>query len=29
VRKTDEPVLAAAPAGNGKGQHKDDGFEEF
>jgi methyl-accepting chemotaxis protein len=30
VRKTDEPVLAAVPVGgNGKGQHKDDGFEEF
>jgi methyl-accepting chemotaxis protein len=29
MRKTDEPVLAAVPAGNGKGQHKDDGFEEF
>ena len=29
VRKTDEPVLAAVPAGHGKGQHKDDGFEEF
>ena len=29
VRKTDEPVLAAAPAGNGKRQHKADGFEEF
>jgi len=29
MRKTDEPVLAAVPAGNGKGQHGDDGFEEF
>jgi hypothetical protein len=29
VRKTDEVVLAAAPGGNGKGHHGDDGFEEF
>jgi methyl-accepting chemotaxis protein len=30
VRKTDEVLMPVAPAaGNGKGQHKDDGFEEF
>ena len=29
VRKTDEPVLAAVPAGNGAAHHKDEGFEEF
>jgi methyl-accepting chemotaxis protein len=30
VRKTDEVLMPAAPAaGNGKGQHKDDGLEEF
>jgi hypothetical protein len=28
-RKTDVPVLAAAPAANGKTHHADDGFEEF
>jgi methyl-accepting chemotaxis protein len=28
-RKTDVPVLAAAPATNGKTHHPDDGFEEF
>ena len=30
VRKTDEVLTSVAPAGgNGTGQHKDDGFEEF
>ena len=30
VRKTDEVLMPAVPVGsNGKGQHKDDGFEEF
>jgi methyl-accepting chemotaxis protein-1 (serine sensor receptor) len=30
VRKTDEVLMSVAPAGsNGKGQHKDDGFEEL
>jgi methyl-accepting chemotaxis protein len=28
-RKTDVPVLAAAPATNGRTHHPDDGFEEF
>ena len=28
VRKTDGPVLAAAPGGNGRGQHRDDRYEE-